>query len=94
MMKTRTIMEGSVCGDVTRNESERGKDVRFWLVGNYRDDGRIEIMGLFSSEWGAVAAAIGEKNWVGPLVVDRRLPQELTEWPGLWYPNLEDNPRL
>lgn len=51
------------------------------------DQGRVfEVMGAFASEADAlVSCRAGE--WIGPLQMGKRLPDEPVEWPGAYYPN-------
>ena len=66
---------------------EPGPDV-MWLVlqypRGYTPD--AEIGGIFSTEAGARAAATGELDVVGPVMVD--MQQGDLVWPGAYYPNL------
>lgn len=51
------------------------------------EQGRVfEVMGAFASESEArEACRAGE--WIGPLALGARLPDEPIEWPGAYYPN-------
>ncbi len=45
------------------------------------------VIGVFTSEELAVAACGEDPNiFIGPIVVDERLPDELKEWPGSYFP--------
>lgn len=51
------------------------------------DSGNVfEVFGAFSTEEIAVAnCRPGE--WIGPLPLDARLPDEPVSWPGAYYPH-------
>lgn len=47
------------------------------------------IEGVYSTEQLAVATC-KDKNWfVGPVEMDKPLPEGLNDWPGCYYPNFE-----
>lgn len=66
--------------------------MNLWLVGLYRDDGELKILGVFSSEGKALVACTHMNHWIGPLVLDERLSDDWIPWPGAYYPALEDKP--
>lgn len=48
--------------------------------------GVMEVMGAFSTEVAARAhCSAGE--WIGPLPLDKRLPETPEAWPGAYYPD-------
>lgn len=49
--------------------------------------GRYHLQGIFTEESLAVAAAIDETYFVGPLPVNMALPHRVVEWAGLYFPH-------
>lgn len=64
-----------------------------WLVGKNRGGEHLncvwDILGIFTSKELARKACTAREDFLAPLEVDKRLPDETTEWPGVEYPNLE-----
>lgn len=54
------------------------------------------LVGVFDSEEEAIKACTNEYQFVGPAVLNVVLDSDGVHrsWPGMWYPMLEDNPRL
>jgi len=59
-----------------------------WLAGQHiREDGLDwEVMGLFETEQLAFDACINWRQFIGPLEVNKRLPDEAIKWDGAYYP--------
>ena len=60
-----------------------------WLCARYvrNYDGEVwELQGIFSSEEAAIAACRSSQHFVGPVEVDKRLPERTVDWRGLYYP--------
>ena len=55
------------------------------------EDKKWEFMGLFTSEADAVASCTTDQMFVGPTAVGERWPDETIEWPGAYYPRLEES---
>ena len=65
-----------------------------WVVGKWRGSGGVglsniwDINGVFDSEEKAIEACDNRPSYfIGPLTLNQSLPDETTEWPGLYYPN-------
>lgn len=56
----------------------------FWLA--IRLTTPFEILGLYSSKTKAAEKCSELYDVVGPLTLDEDLPEEITEWPGAFYP--------
>lgn len=62
---------------------------RLWIVGQWKAEGVWEFAGVFDSEAAARDACRDETYFVGPAVLNERLPHEsMTEWPGAYYPKV------
>lgn len=62
-----------------------------YVVGRWDDlDRGWEVQGVFTTEELARAACTREDDFIGPVELDARLPEERLQWPGLFYPNLPD----
>ena len=60
-----------------------------WIVG--RQLTRIypvawDFMGVYDNENDAIQACLTEDYFIGPAKLNMALPDEVTEWPGCWYP--------
>lgn len=67
---------------------------RVWIAGIvYNDEIHGEetwaLVGVFESESLAVAACTTTKHFVGPAIMNERLPDEITEWEDGYYPMQE-----
>ncbi len=61
--------------------------MRVWIAGQVRDDGQHwQVVGVFSTEQLAVAAASDDRTFIGPLEVDVYLGDVAMPWPGGYYP--------
>jgi len=73
---------------------EEGPDRKVWIVGLHidrTDAGTIwEFFGVFDNELAAVAACKSDSHFVAPAVMNRTLPDETIDWPGCYYPRLEE----
>ena len=62
----------------------------FWLAGRHDVAGSgWEILGLYADERAAVARCIRPNDFIGPLALGERLPEERVDWPGVRYPRTE-----
>lgn len=61
-----------------------------WVCGKYleqRDNGAVwEMQGVFSSEEKAVAACLTEDFFIGPVELDKAMPEERIVWYKAYYP--------
>ncbi|MBR8074106.1 hypothetical protein KDX14_31740 [Burkholderia cenocepacia] len=66
--------------------------MNLYVVGrSVSEDGlQWELMGIFSTEQLAVANC-GPTDWVGPISLDKRLPDETQSWPGAYFPHTAGN---
>jgi len=67
--------------------------MKLWVVGRLNLDRGItdypfvwEIMGVFSDEKLAVESCTTKVDFVGPVDMNVKLPDEVVQWPGLYYP--------
>jgi hypothetical protein len=60
-----------------------------WIAMEYKDGGRIEFIGAFSSEVNAKQACYNRNCFIGPLRVDEISPRDPTIWAGSYYPLAE-----
>ncbi len=63
-----------------------------YVVGCYIDDTTWEFLGIHDSEEDAIFACLNEKCFIGPYIVNQRISTLAEEWPGAWYPMLEERP--
>jgi hypothetical protein len=66
--------------------------IELWIVGRAMDPEEKrawEFVGVFSSEEKAAAACATKANFIGPAVLNERLPDETQPWPGAYYPLAE-----
>jgi hypothetical protein len=64
--------------------------MNLWLVGkliNYKRQA-WQFQGIFDSEEKAAAACRTKKYFVGPVTLNKELPDKRIEWPGAYYPLL------
>jgi hypothetical protein len=48
-----------------------------------------EFVGVFTTKEKAVAACTSPNHFVGPVLLNKRAPEETVSWPDSWYPKLE-----
>ena len=68
-----------------------GSLVVVWVVGNQRcvidtQTTVWDILGVFDTESVAVAACTKTSHFIGPLILNARLPDEVVDWVGSYYP--------
>lgn len=68
-----------------------------WILGKWRSgkDGKLnnvwDISGVFDTEEKAIEACNNRPNYfIGPLPLNKVLPDETTEWPGMYYPAINN----
>lgn len=61
-----------------------------WIVGKTVCGGEWEVKGVFTDESQAIAACTEDTHFVGPIVMNTILPDETQEWPGGYYPCLQE----
>lgn len=71
-----------------------------WCVGQVRqwhveptDHCQWEMVGVFASEADARAACRNETYFIGPWLIGVPAPDDATEWPGAYYPLLQERSR-
>ena len=66
---------------------------KVWVVGKFikmTDQGSVwDLSGIFDDEKDAVASCIGDKYFVGPMLMNKNTFDEQIVWPGVYYPNLK-----
>lgn len=60
--------------------------VTVWVCGRIASSGAWEFQGVFSEEERARSECRDAGYFVAPVEMDRGLPHETTDWPGLYYP--------
>ena len=69
--------------------------MKLWIVGKYTNikEGTVwEFGGVFSDEQKAIDACTNHSMFIGPAILDHRVPDESVNWKGLWYSLLEEKP--
>lgn len=66
--------------------------MKLFVVGKLVKDGPVgervwELGGVFESEPLAIAACKGTNYFIGPIELNFVTPEEVTEWPGCYFPN-------
>jgi len=62
---------------------------KLWIVGRALDpeDKRVwAFIGMFDDKQAAIEACTTRDHFVGPAILNERLPDELESWPGAYYP--------
>ena len=65
-----------------------------WIVGEWEENKAWNFVGVFSSEKKAIKACTKKLHFIGPAKLDYRLPDEVTDWVGAYYPLLEKESRI
>ena len=74
-------------GRVVFNDSnETAIQRELWVTGRNEGNGCWHILGVFDQEPLAVLAATDEKDFVGPIKLNQRLPDDAIDWPNAYYP--------
>lgn len=62
---------------------------RFWVVGKISPGSNYgwEFCGLFSTETKAKKVCLNEYYFIGPVTLDKVLPEAPEEWVGAYYPD-------
>jgi hypothetical protein len=68
--------------------------VRVWVVGQYLAEQSWAMVGVYSTQAGAEEACVQEDHFVAPITVDTPPMRESLEWPGLYYPWVEQRVSL
>jgi len=63
---------------------------KIYIAGVYEGEGKKSaewhVLGAFMEENRAVSACTKTNHFVAPLEIDERLPEEVYDWPGCYYP--------
>lgn len=65
---------------------EGSSDRTVYVAGIWREDSPWEVLGVFESAELAEAACTERNHFYGPMVLNRRMPDETVEWVGLTWP--------
>ena len=67
---------------------------KVWICGKWVEEGSPwEFQGVFDSEENALAACATDDYFIGPAIINERLPDgEYDPWPGLYYPFRQSRP--
>jgi len=65
---------------------------KLWVVGKFKEITENKntcwsFEGIYSKEKDALNRAISENHFIAPVFVDKELPEEDFDWPGLYYPS-------
>ena len=60
-----------------------------WVVGIWRDESEWEIVGVFSAEALGLMHIRKKNYFIGPLIMNKALPDKTIPWEGAYYPILE-----
>lgn len=60
-----------------------------WIVGKHCEIFGWHFQGIFDCEQKAVDACVTDQYFVGPCRMNETLPDEPTEWEGVYYPLCE-----
>ena len=68
--------------------------MNLWVVGKVFNKAgtKWEFCGVFDDKEKAEAACHGNNYFIGPIALNQELPLETIDWPGAWYPKVEDEP--
>lgn len=68
--------------------------MHLWVVGKYIDDEDSGIVwefgGVFDDKDKAIAACQNKYYFIGPVKLNKTLPEEAVEWAGAYYPVIEE----
>jgi hypothetical protein len=73
--------------------------MKLWIVGKIgkktADCTAWDFQGVFDTEESAILHCGDREDWfIAPCELNATdIPEKSREWPGCWYPNLEDNPK-
>ena len=67
-----------------------------WIVGEYKGETQNvshawDIIGIADTEEKAISFCTSDIHFIGPIELNKRLPDETITWPGCYYP-LADKP--
>lgn len=65
-----------------------------WIVGKRITATEWEFQGVFDSQEQAVAACRSDDYFIGPATLNEAITDEREDWPGCYYPTLEDAPAI
>ena len=58
-----------------------------WVCGRFHEDGRPwEIMGIFTWKRDAIKTCVQSSDFIGPVELNKKLPQEIITWSECYYP--------
>lgn len=57
-----------------------------YVVGKWLSEASWELQGVYTTERAAIASALPENYFVGPVVANEPMPDETVVWPGCYYP--------
>lgn len=63
---------------------------KVWITGKVKSEEEYlhwEFQGVFTTEEAAVAACVTDLHFVGPAILDNRLPEDNAKWEGSYYPS-------
>ncbi len=59
---------------------------RLWVVGRDERRGKWIFIGVFTNEQKALEHCRSGNHFLAPVLLDVAFPEEVTEWPGAYYP--------
>ena len=66
--------------------------MNIYVSGRYCKDAPWELLGIFENESDAVSRCTNVFDFVAPAKLNESLSGVKEEWPGTYYPNLEEKP--
>ncbi len=57
-----------------------------WVCGRYYKGSPWEILGIFYEEHDARDLCTKDIDFIGPVEINKKLPEKNMEWPGCYYP--------
>ncbi len=70
-------------------DKAKGADRTVWLAGIWVEGDTWEVLGVFDAEAKADAACTEHNHFYGPVVLNRRYPDETIEWDGQLFPRAQ-----
>ena len=67
---------------------------KMWVVGQWFDGERWDLQGVFDDETKAIKACLTTLYFIGPVILNKILPEKSIEWPGCYYPKLMSKPDI
>ena len=61
--------------------------ITMWICGKRTNTfGAWQFQGVFTTEDLAVKACVNRSYFIGPVILNKQLPDDAIEWPGAYFP--------